>query len=170
MKPQIITWKPAQGLHLLANQQQMFPEENRQIIWSVIATSSAVQNSHNGSAPKPALSLLSIFTSFPASQSRVAACELISQRPCLPWLGAPALKLGSKSAAGQNFFAIPVQFLTHQNIRHRAPYIQFQANTLRSRLMPQDGMQSWFTHFVSGTISKNHLEEKKIYFKKGICR
>ena len=31
-------------------------------------------------------------------------------------------------------------------------------------------MQSWFTHFVSGSISKNHLEEKKIYFKKCICR
>ena len=24
--------------------------------------------------------------------------------------------------------------------------------------MPWDGMQSWFTDFVSGSISKNHLE------------
>ena len=29
--------------------------------------------------------------------------------------------------------------------------------------MPWDGMQSWFTDFVSGSISKNHLEEKKIF-------
>ena len=31
--------------------------------------------------------------------------------------------------------------------------------------MPWDGMQSWFTHFVSGSIYKNHLEEKNFILK-----